>query len=216
MLECVSLCTNHYFHGNPLLEQHRLRYDSIIKRQGWDVPTIKDLEYDSYDNPAATYLIKRNNSGQAVGSSRLYPTDRPYMLQQSFSHLVTKIDMPNSLDVWEGSRFCVAKNLSADERKIIIQEIVIGYLEFGLLNNIRSIIGVMFPVYWHNIFVKSGWDVEWIGEVHKSEEGHKIIAGELKISEETIKNVRKITGIKQSVLNFGITAENNHNIKRSA
>lgn len=216
MLECVSLCTNHYFHGNPLLEQHRLRYDSIIKRQGWDVPTIKDLEYDSYDNPAATYLIKRDGSGQAVGSSRLYPTDRPYMLQQSFSHLVTKIDIPSSLDVWEGSRFCVAKNLSPDERKKIIQEIVIGYLEFGLLNKIRSIIGVMFPVYWQNIFVKSGWDVDLIGEIHRSEEGHKIVAGELKISEQTLEKVRNITGIKNPVLDFGISSKIDHNIKRSA
>lgn len=216
MLECVTLSTNHYFHGNPMLEQHRLRYESIIKRQGWDVPAIKDMEYDSYDNPAAYYLIKRNADGVAVASSRLYPTDRPYMLQQSFSHLVTEIDMPNTNQVWEGSRFCVAKNLPAEERKRVIQEIVIGYLEFGLLHNIKSIVGVMYPVYWNNIFVKSGWNVEWLGEIHKSDEGHKIVAGELKISEATLKNVRAITGIKTEVLNFGNNSNISKEIQRSA
>lgn len=216
MLECVTLSTNHYFHGNPILEQHRLRYESIIKRQRWDVPVVKDMEYDSYDNPAAYYLIKRNNEGVAIASSRLYPTDRPYMLQESFSHLVTEIDMPCTHQVWEGSRFCVAKNLPVEERKRAIQEIVIGYLEFGLLHDIKSIVGVMYPVYWHNIFVKSGWNVEWLGEIHKSDEGHKIVAGELKISEATLMNVRNITGLKNSILDFGSGYDVTEKLQRSA
>lgn len=203
MIECVTLENSHTFSGNPIYEQHRLRYTSIIQRQNWDVPTIREMEYDAYDNPAAFYLIKRDRNGNAVGSSRLYPTDRPYMLQEHFPHLVSKIEMPRTAEVWEGSRFCVDSTLPPEERKQIIQEIVVGYLEFALANQIRSIIGVMYPVYWKNIFVKSGWDVEWIGDIHKSSEGHKIIAGDLKVSKEVLKNVRKVTNIHQSVLNLG-------------
>ena len=202
MIECVCLSNNHYFEGNPLYRQHQLRYESIIKRQDWDVPTIEDIEYDSYDNPAAYYLIKRNAEGKAVGVSRLCPTDRPYMLQESFSHLATG-ELPNSPDIWEGSRFCIDKNLAPDERKTIIQEIVIGYLEFCLERNIKSIIGVMYPAYWRSIFIRSGWDVEWMGDIHKSDEGHKIIAGDLRASEATLKRVRDITGIHYKVLNHG-------------
>jgi acyl homoserine lactone synthase len=203
MIECVCLKNNHQFEGNPLYSQHQLRYKSIIERQKWDVPTIEDAEYDSYDNPAAYYLIKRDNSGAALGVSRLYPTDRPYMLKESFSHMVTNMDMPSNSTVWEGSRFCIEKNLEPDLRKKIIQEIVVGYLEFALERNISKIIGVMFPAYWRGVFSNSGWDVEWMGDIHKSAEGHKIRAGCLNISQRTLFNVRKITGINYPVLNNG-------------
>lgn len=203
MLECVTLSTNHFFEGNPIYEMHRLRYQSIIKRQGWDVPTVGDMEYDVYDNPAAYYLIKRDNEGRAIGCSRLYPTDRPYMLKEAFAYLVSKAEIPQASDVWEGSRFCVAQHLLPEQRKSIIQEMVIGYLEFAQMHNIKSIVGVMYPIYWNNIFNKAGWDVEWLGDIHKSSEGHKIIAGNLKISKDTLGIVREKTGIHRSVLDHG-------------
>lgn len=203
MIECVTLANSHYFAGNPICEQHRLRYGSIIERQRWDVPTINGMEYDTYDNPAAYYLIKRNAQGQAVGSSRLYPTDRPYMLKETFPHLITKTEIPEDISVWEGSRFCIDSSLHPLERKRITQEIVIGYLEFALKNNIKSIIGVMYPVYWKNIFIKSGWDVEWLGDVHRSNEGYKIIAGNLRVSPSVLNHVRRTTGINQPVLFYG-------------
>lgn len=208
MIECVTLSSTHLFYGNPICAQHKLRYDSIITRQNWDVPVIHGMEYDSYDNPAAYYLVKRDQSGRAIGSSRLYPTDRPYMLQEAFPHLFTNAPLPSDPQVWEGSRFCVESTLPADVRKRIIQELVVGYLEFALANDIKSIIGVMFPVYWKNIFIKSGWNVQWMGDVHRSDvhrsdEGHKIVAGDLIVSEAVLRNVRKITGITDPVLNFG-------------
>jgi len=203
MIECVCLRNNHQFDGNPLYSQHQLRYKSIIERQQWDVPTIDDAEYDSYDNPAAYYLVKRDNSGIALGVSRLYPTDRPYMLKEAFPYLVSDVDIPSCSNVWEGSRFCIEKNLAPERRKKIIQEIVVGYLEFALEKNISSIVGVMFPAYWRGVFSNSGWGVEWMGDVHKSDEGHKIIAGELRASEELLDHVRQVTGITESVLNTG-------------
>ena len=185
MIDCVTLSTNHHFDYNPIYRQHQLRYQSIIQRQGWEIPTVEDMEYDGYDNPAAYYLVKKDAAGRAIGVSRLYPTDRPYMLQQSFAHLVSKTELPSTARVWEGSRFCVEKSVAPEMRKRIIQEIVIGYLEFSLMKNIKSIIGVMYPPYWRNIFVNSGWDVEWMGEIHRSEEGHKIIASLYYLSQES-------------------------------
>lgn len=203
MIECVTLSNNHLFYGNPIMEQHKLRYSSIIKRQSWDVPVVREMEYDSYDNPAAYYLVKRDNEGNAIGVSRLYPTDRPYMLQEAFPHLLNKCSAPSDAQIWEGSRFCVDSSLLPEERKRIIQELVVGYLEFAIEHQIKSIIGVMYPVYWKNIFIKSGWNVEWLGDVHKSEEGHKIIAGELLVSKKVLENVRNTTGIQERVLSYG-------------
>jgi acyl homoserine lactone synthase len=126
------------------------------------------------------------------------------MLKEAFPHLVSKKELPQSEKIWEGSRFCVEATLDPDTRKRIVQELVIGYLEFALEKNITSIIGVMYPVYWKNIFIKSGWNVEWLGELHKSEEGYKIIAGELKVSKEVLAHVREITNIHSPVLSYGI------------
>jgi N-acyl-L-homoserine lactone synthetase len=203
MLNCVSISTNHFFAGNPIYEQHRLRYECIVQRQSWNVPVIRNMEYDQYDNPAAHYLVWRDKDGKARGSSRLYPTDRPYMLEEIFPHLVSKIEIPKSTKVWEGSRFCVDAGLDPQMRKRIVQEVVVGYLEFGLAQGITNIIGVMYPAYYRNIFIGNGWDVEWIGEASKSEEGHKIIAGSLTISEAVLKKVREKTGIHETVLNYG-------------
>lgn len=203
MIDCVTLSTLHQFDGNPIYAQHVLRHESIIRRQNWDVPSIRGMEYDAYDNPAAYYLVKRDAAGRAIGSSRLYPTDRPYMLQDSFAHLADTTPLPSSPHVWEGSRFCVDARLPSDQRQRIIQELVVGYLEFALTHEIESIIGVMFPVYWKNIFIRAGWNVAWLGDVHRSDEGHKIIAGDLRVAPAVLDAVRSSTGIIGSVLNYG-------------
>jgi acyl homoserine lactone synthase len=203
MIECVSISTSHLFPGNPIYEQHRLRHECIVERQSWNVPTIRNMEYDQYDNPAASYLVWRDRAGKALGSSRLYPTDRPYMLQEVFPHLANKKPLPASSEVWEGSRFCIDASLTPKKRQRIIQEIIIGYLEFGLDYGITNIIGVMYPVYYRNIFIRNGWDVEWLGDVCRSTDGHKIIAGSLTISESVLRKVREITGIFETVINYG-------------
>jgi N-acyl-L-homoserine lactone synthetase len=205
MIDCVSISTSHFFPGNPIYEQHRLRHECIVQRQSWEVPTIRNMEYDQYDNPAACYLVWRDWEGKAYGSSRLYPTDRPYMLEQIFPHLVTKREMPKSAEIWEGSRFCVDASLNPQMRKRIAQELVIGYLEFALAHGIKGIAGVMYPAYCRNIFIRNGWDIEWLGEPGKSQEGHKIVAGLLHVSEAVLEKVRRTTGIHETVINYGET-----------
>jgi len=211
MIECVTLENNHNFSGNSLCSQHKLRYESITKRQNWDVPSVKNMEYDVYDNPVAHYLVKRDAVGRSLGVSRLYPTDRPYMLEEHFSHLVTKRPIPKDKDVWETTRFCIDSKLPAPERKKILHELVVAHLEFALSKNIKSIVAVTYPVFWKNIFINSGWNAEWLGDVHKSDEGYKIIAGNLKVSEQVLTNVRRVTGIDKPILNFG---ETNHELRK--
>ena len=61
----------------------------------------------------------------------------------------------------------------------------------------------MYPAYWRNVFSRNGWDIEWLGEARKSQEGHKIVAGLLPVSEAVLQKVRQITGIHEIVLNYG-------------
>lgn len=203
VIECVTLETNHLFYGNPIAEQSKLRYRSIIERQGWEVPQFKDMEYDSYDNPATIYLVWRNDEGLCQGVSRLYPTDRPFMLSEAFPYMVDDIKKISQYDIWEGSRFCIDKNAPLNIRKQIANEIIQAYLECGLNAGIQKIVGVMFPVYWKNLFENNGWKPNWIGEATKSSEGKTIRAAELEVSEEVLEKVKEHTGIKRSIVTYG-------------
>lgn len=202
-IECVTIETSDLFSGNLIAEQSKLRYRSIIERQGWEVPQFKDMEYDTYDNPATLYLVWRNRHGRCQGVSRLYPTDRPFMLSETFPHMVDNIEKISSQNVWEGSRFCIDKTASPDLRKRIAHEIILAYLECGLEAGIEKIIGIMFPVYWKNLFIKNGWQPQWLGDECKSTEGKSIRAAELLVNRETLENVRKHTGIRHSVTDYG-------------
>ncbi|MDH5722777.1 MAG: hypothetical protein OEY94_05590 [Alphaproteobacteria bacterium] len=199
----MTLETNHLFEGNPLSAQHKLRYESITKRNNWNVPFVRDMEYDNYDNPASYYLVNRNSFGRATGVSRLCSTSRPYMLEEHFPHLISKRPIPKDESIWETTRFCVDHNLPHNERKRILHKLVIAKLEFALDRDIKEIVAVTYPVLWRTIFIDSGWPAEWLGEVCKSDEGLKIVAGSLKVSQKTLANVRKTTGIKEKLIRYG-------------
>lgn len=200
MIECVNIASNHLFDGNPIAAQHRLRFRSIIERQDWDVPFVDQMEYDTYDNPAAVYLIWRDALGEARGVSRLYPTDRPYMLKEAFPFLSTHTELPSDAKIWEGSRFCIDKTLSPEERKRIMRELILGYLEFGLEKGVDQFIGVMLPAYWKHIFIDVGWHPEWFGEVVRLPNGDRVRAGGVKVSPKALKQVREASGIHHNVL----------------
>lgn len=203
MIEFVTLETAHLFPENPLAAQHKLRYQSIIMRQGWDVPSINDMEFDQYDNPASKYLVYRDEQRNALGVSRFYPTTLPYMLEQCFSNFVTDRPVPKSSRVWEGSRFCIDHNLSPEMRKKIARELVVGYLEVTLANNIEAVVGLMYPAYWRSLFLGAGWNIEFMGEVMELDDGNKARSAWLPVSQEMLGRVRDVTGIHNQVVNFG-------------
>ncbi len=203
-IEIVTLENNHLYKGNALSEQHKLRFRTIIKRQHWDVPVIRELEYDQYDNPASIYFIWRDKKGVARGSSRLYPTDRPFMLKEIFSHMVDIENLPMGHDVYEGSRFCIDNTLMGSERKQIAQELVLAYLEYGLHTGIHEYIGIMYPLYWKHLFMDIGWMPSWYGEIHITPDGKKSRAGGVTVSEEALYKAREITGISHEISEFRI------------
>jgi acyl homoserine lactone synthase len=203
MIEFVTVENMNRFPGNALAAQHRLRYRSIIERQDWDVPNYGEMEFDQYDNPAAKYLVYRDDNYVARGVSRFYPTTLPYMLEQLFSDFVADRDMPKSPRVWEGSRFCIDQTLPPQTRKRIAHEIVVGYLEAGLRHGIEGIVGLMYPAYWRSLFTSAGWEIEYMGDVTLLADGNKARSAWLPVSESVLARVRKATGIHETIVNFG-------------
>ncbi len=206
MLYCVTQENNYYLPSNLLVSQHRLRYQAVIERQSWEVPTIRQLEYDGYDNLASVYIVWCDKQGIARGTARLYPTTLPYMLRDVFSHLVEG-ELPISDTVLEGSRFCVDHTLPTDVRKQVQKELVVGYLEYALDHGCEAIIGVMHPVYWRNLFTKNGWPIAPLGEVHTVPDGKDALAARLNITPEIVRSIREVTGIHKRILHYPETQE---------
>jgi len=200
LIECLTAETAHRF-GDALVSQYRLRHRAFTERQEYQTFTLRGLEYDRYDTPASTYLLWRDEENIVRGSSRLNPTDRPYMLGELWPEMVTRKPLPSSWSVWEGTRFCVDKEFGdAALRRRIISELVCSYLEYGLLLRMTSIVGVMPPLIWRSVFIKSGWNVEYLGEMTTFQDGSKVIAGELAVSPENLDKVRRRTGISERLL----------------
>lgn len=202
-IECVTLGTSHLFPGNPIAEQHQLRHRTIIQRQKWDVPEYSGMEYDEYDNPATTYLIWRDENLKARGVSRLYPTDRPFMLLEKFPHMAEN-KIPQGSQVLEGSRFCIDNTLPSETRSRIAKELIIAYLEHCLNHHIKYIVGIMYPVYWRSLFIKNSWKPTWLGDAVRTPDGKRSRAGFVEVSRKNLEIVREMTEIDAPIVNYGI------------
>ncbi len=201
-IQCTTIETNHLFRGNLIASQHKLRYHSIIERQEWTVPAIKDMEYDQYDNPSSTYLVWTDNSHNVGGVSRLYPTDRPFMLKEYFTYMVDT-EIPTGENVLEGSRFCVDKRLPVTTRQRVANELVAAYFEYGLHHKMDKIVGIMHPIYWKNLFLKNDIIVTWLGKVVKTPDGKEGRAGYITISKENQKKFLDKTGLSTGLVSYG-------------
>jgi len=191
---------NVHLYGSILPELHRLRYESFIQRQNYNVPSYKDMKYDNYDTPATVYLVWRGEDRKVHGLSRLAPTDRAYMIKDLWPHIVNKIPLPHSQRVWESTRFCVRNSLDKKLKKRIVAELICSGLEYSLQNGISSHIGVMPPLLWKVVFTNSGWPIEYIGDIARLDDGSKVVAARMPVNNENLHNVYAINGFTKPIL----------------
>src|SRR5437899_5467935 len=90
----------------------RYRHRVFVERMGWKLPSMHRMELDQFDRADTHYVVALKPTGELVGTGRLLPTDRPYLLGEVFPQLLGSTPPPNSPDVWELSRFA-AVDLSA-------------------------------------------------------------------------------------------------------
>lgn len=73
---------------------------------GWDVQTHGDMEHDKYDQDDTVYVIYATDDGDVVGTWRLLPTVKPYMLEEIWPEFADGY-IPKKPTVWELSRWAV-------------------------------------------------------------------------------------------------------------
>ena len=200
MISCIG-CENVHLFGPAFHSQFQLRYRAFIERQDYDVRIYKGMEYDQYDTPASRYLVYHTPEGRALGVSRLTPTIQGCMLKDLWPRMVEDAALLSSEHVWEGTRYCIDKDVGPALRTRIIHEMAIAYLEFGLQEGIAKIIGMMPTYIYRSVFEKPGIAMEYLGPVTTIGQ-HRIRAVAIPVDHGQLHNVRTKTGITGAVLTF--------------
>lgn len=179
--------------------QFELRYKCFIERQNYNVRSYKKKEYDQYDTPATVYLVYQGDNGMVLGVSRLIPIRQACMINDLWPEMVENKSILEAESIWEGTRFCIEKDLRVDERRRIAQELVLSYLEFGIQEGIDRIIGVMPKLVLRTVFSACGIDYAYLG-AGKIIDGIPIQAACMDVSHAQLIRARKKTGIYEPVL----------------
>jgi acyl homoserine lactone synthase len=81
------------------------RHRVFVKKLGWQLRCENELEFDQFDRDDTVYLVAQNDNNEIIGTARLLPTQRPYLLAEVFPQLLNGLPAPASPEVWELSRF---------------------------------------------------------------------------------------------------------------
>jgi N-acyl-L-homoserine lactone synthetase len=103
-------------------------------------PSYRQIEYDEFDTPAATYILTVDEQHRTLGSVRLIPTTRPYMVESLWPNLVNT-ELPHCASVWEASRFGCDRDLDAASRRCVVAQLILGCRSLELQLASHSISG---------------------------------------------------------------------------
>jgi N-acyl-L-homoserine lactone synthetase len=86
----------------------RFRKRLFVDTFGWELKTHGDSECDQFDTPNAEYAVMVC-CDRIVGGFRAIRTDHDYLACSVFPHLASRKAYPRRRDIWEISRFGVAR-----------------------------------------------------------------------------------------------------------
>jgi N-acyl-L-homoserine lactone synthetase len=93
----------------------RYRHRVFVEMLGWPLQTKETgLELDQFDRDDTVYVVARDQGDDVVGTARLLPTTKPYLLRELFPQLMRGQPMPSSPCVWELSRFAAVDFSTGD------------------------------------------------------------------------------------------------------
>ena len=185
-------------HGEAWISHHRLRYKMFVERQKWSVPSYRQIEYDEFDTPAATYILTVDEQHRTLGSVRLIPTTRPYMVESLWPNLMNT-ELPHCASVWEASRFGCDRDLDAASRRCVVAQLILGCQEFGIATRISQYLGVMPVRIFKYVIAANGCPVIQTGPTLRVN-GHETAAAYIGVSPSTLEAVRRRTGIRNAIL----------------
>ncbi|TJZ70744.1 GNAT family N-acetyltransferase [Chitiniphilus eburneus] len=177
-----------------MTEMARYRHRVFIEKLGWNLPCENALEYDQFDREDTLYVLARNDEGNVVGTARLLPTTRPYLLAEVFPELLNAMPAPASPEVWELSRFAAmdfdqpdCSPLSQVSSPVAI-ELLNAALACAGARGARRIVSVS-PLGVERLLRKAGFRAHRIGPPIRVD-GSPIFACSIPVPEHRITSVR--------------------------
>jgi len=206
MIEAITFDTAHLL-GDVLPSMLRLRHRVFVDRQGYQVPTFKNMEWDQFDTPAAVYLVWRDETMAVRAVARLIPTTFPYMIKEIWPDLVDEQELACRPDVWELSRLGIDRGISNSVRRRILGEMTCACAEFAALNGIRSYLLVSHPYLIKTGIIDAGWQTDLLCDPRQI--GHfPVIAAKIHMTIDGCRKARQHYGIPGTVLR--IVGEENY------
>lgn len=185
---------NRALYEDGIQQFYRLRHDIFVEERGWnDLRRPDKREIDAYDNDHAIYLLAMD-AGRVVGGQRLYPTLLPHMISEVFPHMAQR-GIPQSEDIFEWTRYFVVKTRRTGRTDC---RLLAAMQEFCLEEGIAEVTAVV-EMWWLPRWQQVGFKVRPLGLPHMIE-GQPCIAAAIEISEQSLRHVRKIAGLRGASL----------------
>lgn len=128
----------------------------------WDVPVIDGAyELDQFDDDHARYLILADPDGRHLGSARLLSTARPHILDSLYPDLCED-SPPAAHDIFEITRFCLDRALSAAQRRAVRDTLVTALADHALATGIKSYSAIA-EMGWFQQILAFGWRCRPLG-----------------------------------------------------
>lgn len=163
--------------------------------RGWrDLERPDGRDLDAYDNERATYLIALDN-GRVVGGLRLYPTLLPHMISESFAHLVRGRDALSGATILECTRYFIARERRTGRTDC---RLLAAFQQFCLEEGITEVTAVV-EMWWLPRWQQAGFKVRPLG-LPTMVEGQPCIAAAIQISEDSLRHVTRLAGLRGSCL----------------
>ena len=180
----------------------RLRKRVFHDRLQWEVQVQGEYERDHFDDLRPLYVMAMNEAtGEVVGSLMLLPTTGPNMLADTFPELLPGNKIRSPL-IWESSRYCVdtdkAEKWGTHGVHRTSAELLLALCEIGMKVGLNFIVTVI-DLRMERILRRLNCAGERIGEPHRYGKV-TAIAGLWETNDEMLQELRKETGISESVL----------------
>jgi N-acyl-L-homoserine lactone synthetase len=162
MIDVFNMETAHHL-GDSLHTMFQVRYRVFIERRHYEVPHLREMEWDEFDTPAAVYFLGRDRGSGPCAVGRMIPTTFPYMISSLWPELAGDGRLPSRPDVWEISRVGVERRLRPAARRRYLGGLICAFAEFGLRNNVTSFLVVSHESLIHHNLIDIGWRVDVLG-----------------------------------------------------
>lgn len=185
---------------NILASMHHLRWTVFHQELRWSVGlhNYNCMEFDDYDQPYATYIVRTNPDNEVDACCRLIPTDRPYMLAERYPEFIETMDIPKSPQVWEATRFAATNEARKQSQGKIMAQMIASMIEFGLQNDITNYISLTTDNV-APILKKSGWDSRPVGQKRPTPDDNAYALIHT-VSEEMLHRVREKNSLPVNLL----------------